>query len=249
MFEDTASDLRGLVRYRSLNTFKLDGVEAGHFSLFLSALHARSEFNFSLDDLKAILALASDWGFSELRNRCINNIKKLRPPPVDQVILARRSQIPQWTREAYLTLAVRTPRLTIADAGALGSTATAIIARAREEILLHRLQAFTLMDGSSRSLPCKSPSRACREVLCEVRLALMTEKRYLRKTNKARSDLFSKEVSNLGQELCDACKSEEALGCIIRALDQEIDVAKKVLKEELGADDSWIARDLVKNPL
>lgn len=40
MFENTVIDLQGLVRYRGLNTFKLDGVEAGDFSLFLSALRA-----------------------------------------------------------------------------------------------------------------------------------------------------------------------------------------------------------------
>lgn len=179
----------------------------------------------------------------------MKSIKKLRPPPVDQVILARRSQVPQWVREAYLMLAVRTPRLTTGDAQALGTQATAIIARAREEILLHRLQAITLVDGSTRNLPCQSPSRPCREVLCEARLLLMAENRSLPKTNKARSNLFAKEVSHLGQELCNPCRSEEALGCIIRALDEEINVAKKVFEEELGADDSRMPRDRVKGPM
>ncbi|KIO21293.1 hypothetical protein M407DRAFT_10449 [Tulasnella calospora MUT 4182] len=156
MFEDTTNKLRGLVRHRESNTLELDGVEAGHFSLFLSALRAGSRFDFSLDELKIILPLANDWGFSKLRNRCMTTIQTLQPSPVYKLLLARRSKIPDWIREAYLTLAIRTPGLKTADAQALGATAMSIIARAREEILLHRLQSDTSMQIAFPSLP-RSP--------------------------------------------------------------------------------------------
>ncbi|KAG8914431.1 hypothetical protein FRC01_004080, partial [Tulasnella sp. 417] len=112
MFKHPGNELRGLLRHGKPNTFKLDGIEAGHFDMFLSALQASAGSDpsvRSLDDLKTILGLASDWGFSKLRKQCMTAIKKLRPSPVEKLLLARRSQIPEWIREAYLTLAIRTP--------------------------------------------------------------------------------------------------------------------------------------------
>lgn len=155
--------------------------------------------------------------------------------------MARRGVIPEWIREAYLSLAIRGPGLKTADAQALGAAATSIIARAREEILLHRLQTLTLEDPATRQSTCNSPSRACREATCEARLALSARNRRLPKPEAELARLFLKEVSNLGQKLCDACKADGKLGRMVLALDEEINVARKVFEDELGQDDSkWL---------
>ncbi|KAG9041208.1 hypothetical protein FS837_012547 [Tulasnella sp. UAMH 9824] len=235
------TNLRGLVRHGKSNTFELRGVEARHFSLFLAALRAARDFNFSLEDLKTILTLASDWGFPRIQNRSMTALQNLRLPPVDKLLLAKRCQIAEWIREAYLALALRTPGLETADAPALGATATSVITHAREEILLHRMQALTLVDSSTLDSQCESPSQACREALCDIRLALLAKKTKVPKRDDAQARILLKEVSKLGLELCDTCRSDVAIACTIRALDEEISIAKRVFEDDIGRENSkWI---------
>lgn len=168
-------------------------------------------------------------------------IQHLRLPPVDKLILARRCKLPEWIREAYLALAVRTLGLETADAPALGSTATSAITRARDEILLHRLQALTLVGSNTLDSQCESPSQACREALCEIRLALLAKKTKVPKREDAQARIFLKEVSKLGLELCDTCRPDAAIARTIRALDEDISIAKRVFEDDIGRENSkWL---------
>ncbi|KIO21300.1 hypothetical protein M407DRAFT_29076 [Tulasnella calospora MUT 4182] len=234
--------VNGFVKQGKSGTlFKLDGVEAHHFSLFVDALRPGRRFDFSFDDLKTIIALSSDWGFSKIQTRSMIAIQNLRPSPVDKLLLARRCRIPGWMREAYIMLAVRTPGLGTAETSGLGPTATSIIARAREEVLLHRLQALELVDSTNQDHQCESPSRACRETLCEIRLGSFAKQTKVPRQPEEQGRLVLKHVSKLGLELCDTCKSDAAIGRTISALDEEIRVARRVCDQEIGPQNSkWL---------
>ncbi|KAG8931203.1 hypothetical protein FRC01_001716 [Tulasnella sp. 417] len=232
---------KGLARQGKSNTFKLKGVGARHFSLLLSALRAGPDFNFSLDDLKIILTLASDWGFSRIQDRSMTAIQNLRLHPVDKLLLARRCHIIEWICEAYLTLALRGPGLETADAPALGTKTTCIIALAREKILLHRLRTLTFEDQTSQILQCVWPSEECREALCEVRLLLLEKKTEVPEDEREQARLVLQHASWLGHELCDNCKADAAIARSIRVLDEEISAAKRVFADQMGRKPSeWV---------
>ncbi|KAG8928360.1 hypothetical protein FRC01_006054 [Tulasnella sp. 417] len=233
--------LRGLARQGNSNTFRLIGVRPRQFNLLLSALRAGHDFNFSLDDLKTILTLSTDWGFSRIQDRSMTAIQDLRPGPADKLLLARRCQILEWIRGAYLTLALRGPGLETADASALGANATIIIALAREKILRRRMHILTFEDPASRRSQCVWPSEECREALCEVRLVLLEKKVEVPKNEGKLARLVLKHASWLGHELCDNCKPDTEIARTIRTLDGEISAANRVFADEIGRKDSeWL---------
>ncbi|KAG8928359.1 hypothetical protein FRC01_006053, partial [Tulasnella sp. 417] len=184
-------------------------------------------------------------GFPKIENRCMTAIKELRPPPppAEKLLLGRRYKIPEWIREAYLTLALRDPGLETADARALGANAACIIARAREKILLYRLHVLTLKDPASRRSQCVWPSEECREALCEVRLVLLEKKTEVPEDEGEQARLVLKHVSGLGHTLCDNCKPDAEIARTIRTLDGEISAANGVFADEIGRKDSeWLEK-------
>ncbi|KAG8913513.1 hypothetical protein FRC02_005451 [Tulasnella sp. 418] len=59
-----------------------------------------------------VLHLCTMWCYDELREYAIQEIEKLKPAPVDSILLARKCNVDKWLKPAYIQLCNRTEPIT-----------------------------------------------------------------------------------------------------------------------------------------
>ncbi|KAG8990953.1 hypothetical protein FRB90_001533, partial [Tulasnella sp. 427] len=207
--KDPIANIRGLLRFGDgLENLQLDDVKSDDFDVFLTALRASDDAEVTFQDLRTILTLASDWGFDDLRHRCIRQIEKIPTvSAVDKAVLARRCKISKWIRGALLSLTVLPDPLTAAEIQILGTMTSALIWRAREEVFLHRVQALTIGEKS------KCTGTACKQVRRDALLRVLERSGTAGKSETDLVELVQQELSTSEaadkDKFCENCKSEE----------------------------------------
>ncbi|KAG8943590.1 hypothetical protein FRC03_002431 [Tulasnella sp. 419] len=113
----------------------LDGVTPFEFESVLLLLDARwflSDPKIDLEQWKAVLHLSTLWDFSEIRELSIRRIVALKPSPMDSILLARKCEVQQWFKPAYVSLCTRAEHLTADEGFLLGLSLFADLTRIRE---------------------------------------------------------------------------------------------------------------------
>lgn len=236
---DPIKDLRGLIRFGDgAGSLQLDDVKADDFDIFLEALRATAKTEPTIEELKIILALASDWGFQNLQNRTIRSIEKFHLSPIDRAVLARRCKIAKWIQRALLSLTILPDSFTASEIHILGATTSSAIWRAREAILHHYLQVILAEDPSARQTHCHDT--CCTNILRQTLVRVLEKPGSAGKAEADVAALVEKEIyPDEKVDLCDMCASDT--GSAARRILEEVQVAKAVLEDSLGNEDvTWL---------
>lgn len=183
-----------------------------------------------------ILALASDWGFDDLRTRTIRDIEKRHQSPIDRAVLARRCKIARWIRGALLSLTILPDPLNATEIQLLGTTTAALIWRAREQVFVHRLQTLAADD---RVQADKCTDASCKQT---IRGALLRVLEKPGTAGKSESDLATLVETELAmpetnkEGLCEACKSGSGLKDGVIDLVGDFNLARIVMEVQLGKE-------------
>lgn len=188
------------------------------------------EFEFSSDDLRITLPLASDWGFDDLRRRARRGLEMRNLSVLDKITLARRCKDHEWIQEAYVTLATRVAPLSVEEIKALGIDATTAITRARERVLIQRLRALPFNDPYQWE--CKRIP--CRQALRDAWVKILTEGGSPEIPHLAVSAVLLDEMVSSGTGLCETCASDEALAKALEDCQVERTVAEAAIEQFMG---------------
>ncbi|KAG8924817.1 hypothetical protein FRC01_011006 [Tulasnella sp. 417] len=236
--QDPCKSLRGLIRKgNGRDEYQLRGVEADDFDVFLTVLRAHPNFEFSSEDLKVAMGLASDWGFDALRLRAKRGLEHANLSEFDKLALAKRCKDLEWIREAYLALATRIAPLSTEEIDALGVKATTAVARARERVVIQRLRALPFTDV--QQWKCKRYS--CRQALRDAWVKILDNGGSPEMSNLAVSAVLFDEIFSSGTALCEICASDGALAKALEDRQVEAAVAEAAIEQVLGETTAmWI---------
>ncbi|KIO21301.1 hypothetical protein M407DRAFT_218926 [Tulasnella calospora MUT 4182] len=238
---DPLKSLRGLTRFGDgSGSLQLDDVKAGDFDILLEGLRAPDETEFTEEELKVVLALASDWGFDDLRNLTMRTVETLHLSPIDRAVLARRCKITKWIRGALLSLPITPDPLNAQEIQMLGATTAAVVWRAREAIFTHRLQILTTAGRLTRQTKCHASS--CKQALRRTMLRVLEQPGSAGKSETDLPALLKKEISvDEKNSLCRNCASVLGLGGAAREVAAEFQVARAVFEGSFGNEDTvWL---------
>ncbi|KAG8898412.1 hypothetical protein FRC00_002848 [Tulasnella sp. 408] len=238
---DPLKSLSGFIRVGDgSGSLQLHGVKAVDFDVFLEGLRATTEIELNEEELKVFLALASDWGFDDLRNRTIHTIEQLHFSPIDRAVLARRCKISKWIREALLSLAIGPDPLNAKEIQVLGATTAAVVWRAREAIFTRRQHILTTIDHSKWQVKCHAVS--CKHALHTTLLRVLEKPGSAGESGPDVITLLKKEISaDEKKGLCRNCASYAGLRSMARDVAEEFQVAKAVLEDTFGNEDTvWL---------
>ncbi|KAG8914432.1 hypothetical protein FRC01_004081 [Tulasnella sp. 417] len=237
---DPLKGVRGLIRFGDgSGSLQLDDVKADDFDVFLEALRT-PETKLTEEDLKVVLALASDWGFDDLRNRTMRSVEKLGLSPIDRAILARRCKITKWIRAALLSLTIVPEPLNAKEIQLLGSTTAAVVWWAREAMFTHRLEVVRAARKLPRQTKCNDDF--CKHALRTALLRVLEKNAFAGKSEADLSTLIRKEIwVDERDDLCDHCSSDAGLGVTAGDVVEEFQVGKAVFEQSFGKDDAvWL---------
>ncbi|KII86835.1 hypothetical protein PLICRDRAFT_113856 [Plicaturopsis crispa FD-325 SS-3] len=117
------------------NAFKLQNVTVEEFALLLWVFYNRSysEYEAPVDDWVAILRLANEWQFVEVKRLAIRKLEKLDLDPVQKIVLYRAHNIDSsYLVDAFSALCRRDTLLPLSDCEKLGMPTFLQISEARE---------------------------------------------------------------------------------------------------------------------
>ncbi|KAI0366762.1 hypothetical protein BV20DRAFT_912992, partial [Pilatotrama ljubarskyi] len=117
------------------NPFPLDDVAADDFSKFLWVFYnpKYSIYDATLEDWVAILKLAFDWRFAEVKKLCSRELEKFEIAPVQKIELYQSYELDKKLLiPSYMALCVRAEPLTIKEGRQLGLETALLLATARE---------------------------------------------------------------------------------------------------------------------
>lgn len=114
-------------------------------SLILFPVWDRTFTNYSatVESWCAILALADKWQMDTIREVAFQELGKLRMDPMDKIVLCERYQMSrEWAFNAYISVCTREEPLTFEEAGKISNHLLALVAAARERVILHRYKRY-----------------------------------------------------------------------------------------------------------
>ncbi|KAG9045706.1 hypothetical protein FS837_005793 [Tulasnella sp. UAMH 9824] len=229
--QDPCRNVRGLVRKgRGRDEYQLRDVGADDFDVFLTVLRAHPDFEFSSEELKVALGLASDWGFEKLRLRARRGLENINLNELDKITLAKRCKDAEWIREGYLALAIRIAPLSVEEIKTLGTKATTAVVRARERVLIQRLRALPFTEA--QQWRCKRAS--CRQALRDAWIKILDNGGSPEVSNLAVSAVLLDEALSSGSGLCESCASDEALAKALEDRQVETAIAEAAIEQVLG---------------
>ncbi|EJF57166.1 hypothetical protein BD309DRAFT_840413, partial [Dichomitus squalens] len=117
------------------NPFPLDDVAADDFSKFLWVFYnpKYSIYDATLDDWIAILKLAYDWRFGEVKKLCTREIEKFIIQPVPKIELYQQYELDKKLLiPSFLYLCMRAEPLSLKEGRQIGLETALLIATARE---------------------------------------------------------------------------------------------------------------------
>ncbi|KAI0330431.1 hypothetical protein GY45DRAFT_1218890, partial [Cubamyces sp. BRFM 1775] len=117
------------------NPFPLDDVAADDFSKFLWVFYnpKYSIYDATLEDWVAILKLAFDWRFGEVKKLCTREIEKFEIAPVPKIELYQMYELDRKLLiPSYMALCVRAEPLSLKEGRQLGLETSLLLATARE---------------------------------------------------------------------------------------------------------------------
>ncbi|RPD57424.1 hypothetical protein L227DRAFT_230802 [Lentinus tigrinus ALCF2SS1-6] len=117
------------------NPFPLDDVAADDFSKFLWVFYnpKYSIYDATLDDWVAILKLAFDWRFGEVKKLCTREIEKFEIAPVPKIELYQTYELDKKLLiPAFLYLCMRQEPLSLKEGRQIGLETALLVATARE---------------------------------------------------------------------------------------------------------------------
>lgn len=74
------------------------------------------------------------WGFTDIRERAIQELSSVKMNAVDQILLAKEYKVPSWLIAGYHELVRRIPTLSLDEAQKLGLETSILLCHIREEI-------------------------------------------------------------------------------------------------------------------
>ncbi|KAI0764417.1 hypothetical protein BD413DRAFT_482623 [Trametes elegans] len=117
------------------NPFPLDDVAADDFSKFLWVFYnpKYSIYDATLEDWTAILKLAFDWRFGEVKKLCSRELEKFIIAPVQKIELYQTYELDKKLLiPSYMALCVRAEPLSLKEGRQLGLETALLLATARE---------------------------------------------------------------------------------------------------------------------
>ncbi|KAI0071178.1 hypothetical protein K474DRAFT_1607332 [Panus rudis PR-1116 ss-1] len=117
------------------NPYPLDDVRANDFSKFLWVFYnpKYSLYDADVDDWSAILKLAYDWRFAEIKKLCCRELEKVPIEPVKKISLYQAYDLDRrLLMPSYSALTMREEPLSVAEGRQLGLETALLIATARE---------------------------------------------------------------------------------------------------------------------
>ncbi|KAI8978255.1 hypothetical protein BD414DRAFT_377913, partial [Trametes punicea] len=117
------------------NPFPLDDIAADDFSKFLWVFYnpKYSIYDATLEDWVAILKLAFDWRFGEVKKLCTRELEKFEIPPVQKIELYQMYELDRKLLiPSYMALCVRAEPLSLKEGRQLGLETSLLLATARE---------------------------------------------------------------------------------------------------------------------
>ncbi|KAI0827715.1 hypothetical protein BC628DRAFT_1284420, partial [Trametes gibbosa] len=117
------------------NPFPLEDINAEDFSKFLWVFYnpKYSIYDATLEDWTAILKLAFDWRFSEVKKLCSRELEKFDIAPVPKIELYQTYELDKKLLiPSYIALCVRQEPLTLKEGRHLGLETALLLATARE---------------------------------------------------------------------------------------------------------------------
>ncbi|KAG8919822.1 hypothetical protein FRC02_001347, partial [Tulasnella sp. 418] len=108
--------------------------------------------NFSFEQWKAVLRVATEWDNPKLRQASINMIEGIGPKPLDSILLARKCNVPQWLPDAYAKLCMRKEPISAKEGALLGIETFAELNRIRES----RKRSCKICRSRSVNITCKN---------------------------------------------------------------------------------------------
>jgi len=133
--QTTAGDPEGSTENAPL---KLDGVDKGDFEKLLEVMYPLEItdtpwLTMTKEGWVSVLRLATMWIFKEIRALAIDKLSKLTMDPIEQILLAKEYNVPQWLRSGYDTVARRSDILSLVEAEKLGYLTTIRLFQLREQ--------------------------------------------------------------------------------------------------------------------
>ncbi|KAG9023508.1 hypothetical protein FS837_005763 [Tulasnella sp. UAMH 9824] len=238
---DPLKGIRGLIRVGDgSGSLQLHDVKAVDFEIFLEGLRTTADTELTEEELKVFLALASDWGFDDLRNRTVRTIEQLHFSPIDRAVLARRCKITKWIREALLSLTIVPDPLNAKEIQVLGATTAALVWRAREAIFTRRQYALTTADHSKRQVKCHAT--LCKHTLRMTLLRVLEKPGSARESETDLTTLLKEEISTDEKNgLCRNCATYAGFRIMARDVAEEFQVARALLEDFFGNEDTvWL---------
>lgn len=206
----------------------------------LTPLLSRIGQTFTLTQLKPILVLATDWGFRRLRVYAITHIPHHAMPPLDKIVLARRTQVHEWLLEPLVSLATRLEPLNPTEMETLGWETSTALTSAREKVLHRRLSLLRPNEPASW-MGGAFWHKNCWDSLGRAVVEATRDPKY-------RGSLLPSAVSQALNDgglkpLCSECKKDR-LKRTEEWLDMESEkpIVEKVLKQALGEKTGWARR-------
>ncbi|KAG8941935.1 hypothetical protein FRC03_003851 [Tulasnella sp. 419] len=106
------------------NPIKLEGATSFQFESLLKLFDLSSVFHGSddaaYDHWAAILHLATMWDNSELRERAIQEIERLKPNPAKSIHLSQKYDVPKWMEPACIELCKKEGPITAEEVALIG---------------------------------------------------------------------------------------------------------------------------------
>ncbi|GJE90146.1 BTB/POZ domain-containing protein [Phanerochaete sordida] len=121
------------------------------FDAFLDVLYStyyRAPTLTTTSEWSAVLRLATEWSFEDVRTLAIENLTPIASP-VEKLVLSYSHAIPEWRPSAYTALCTRDRTLTAAEIAAIQAEDVAVIMSVREVLLREGAQLGT-SDVSAR---------------------------------------------------------------------------------------------------
>jgi len=123
----------------------LEQVKAPDFTLLLWMFYNPTFTNYSatVESWCAILALADKWQMDTIREVAFQELGKLPMDPMDKIVLCERYQMSrEWAFNAFISVCTKEEPLTFEEAGKISNHLLALVAAARERVILHRYKRY-----------------------------------------------------------------------------------------------------------
>lgn len=119
----------------------------------------KAEYKPTLADWTSILSISTRYKMEDIRSRSIKEISHFEPRinPVDQVLLAKLHDVPEWLPIAYNILCDRKAPIELDEASKLGFETYFLLSRAREAVRKERDDSNVRELDSCRPTPAFYP--------------------------------------------------------------------------------------------